>query len=181
MNQQTTKIQIDFLPENEEQFLNLRNSIATTAEGGAAAFIIALKLLTMSNILGAKALILQMDKSQLQVDEHSYMGYQIPYKHWKLFETQLNANYYIPNSYILGSSPANRYQIELPYVIEFEFQKYAEISDIQKKKIFVKTSGSESIRPIVLKQNDKGIWKAFEWSSLLAKIIPPQIPPPDHI
>jgi len=48
-------------------------------------------------------------------------------------------------------------------------------------KVSVTCSGAELPRPVTLKKNDKGLWKASEWSSLLVGVIPPMMTPCDDL
>ncbi len=34
-------------------------------------------------------------------------------------------------------------------------------------------TGAATPRPVTLKRNDRGVWKAYEWSSLLVGVRPP--------
>lgn len=40
-------------------------------------------------------------------------------------------------------------------------------------KLFLYSSGADSPRPIQLSRNDKGLWKAYSWSSLESGVRPP--------
>jgi hypothetical protein len=40
-------------------------------------------------------------------------------------------------------------------------------------KVFITSSGASSPRPVTVKRNDKGIWKAYEWSTLIVGVEPP--------
>ncbi len=48
-------------------------------------------------------------------------------------------------------------------------------------KVFVACSGAELPRPVTLKKNDQGLWKASEWSSLLVGVMPPMTTPGDDL
>jgi hypothetical protein len=57
-------------------------------------------------------------------------------------------------------------------VVECKKNQYSDI-DANTVKVFVKCTGADSPRPITLVKNDKGIWKAKEFSSLLVGIKAP--------
>ena len=76
----------------------------------------------------------------------------------------------IPNSYIQGSSPENGYSVKTPYEFKYKSNPYSGDAETGPYKIFVFCSGADSPRPITLKKNDKGIWKASSWSSVLVGI-----------
>ena len=50
-------------PGNVEDFVTLRNAVATTPEGGAAMFLLALKIYVYNPKLGEKCLVISVDKS----------------------------------------------------------------------------------------------------------------------
>ncbi len=39
--------------------------------------------------------------------------------------------------------------------------------------MYLWSTGADTPRPIALERNDKGLWKAFEWSSLEVDVRPP--------
>ena len=60
----------------------------------------------------------------------------------------------------------------LAYKMEFSRNRYTEQSN-GAMRIFIKCNGAASPRPITLKQNDKGIWKVSEFSSLFVGVAKP--------
>ena len=74
---------------------------------------------------------------------------------------------WMAHSYVLGTSHEQGYALPPsgPYQIMIDstnpYQPGAGM-----KKLFISCSGADSPRPITLKVNDKGLWKAHEWSSL---------------
>jgi len=169
VNAQTVKI--EQLPGNIEDFVKLRNKIANTPEGGATIMLLALKIYETNKELGSKCLVVAVTKKLLRQGS-VYKSYDILKTDKRLIESQLQRYPYINNSYIKGSSPENGYKVKLPYVYEFSSNPYSKGSDGVTYKIFVKCSGAASPRPITLTKNNRGLWKASSWSSVLVGIKP---------
>jgi hypothetical protein len=168
------KIEISRFPKNIEEFLELRNQIATTPQGGASMFIIALMMYVQSSDNDFAPLTVAITKSHLQENSKGYKGYMPNPSDLRLIKDQLNYHPYLPNSYVINTSPQNGY--ELPserLAFTFSTNKYSGSEEEGSLKLFVPSSGADSPRPIKVVRNDKGIWKADEWSSLLVGIRTP--------
>lgn len=167
INAQTVKI--EKIPDNIEDFVKLRNKIADTPEGGATIMLLALKIYETNKELGSQCLVIAVHRKLLRKGS-VYKGYDILRTDKQLIKMQLGRSPYLNNSYIKGSSPKNGYKVKLPYVYEFSSNPYSKGSDGVTYKIFVKCSGADSPRPITLTKNNRGIWKASSWSSVLVGI-----------
>ena len=51
----------------------------------------------------------------------------------------------------------------------------------ERAKVFVWSSGADSPRPLTLIKNNRGLWKATNWSSLTVGIRPPAAPLDDDL
>ena len=69
-------IKINKLPVSVKEFKEMRNEIAVTPEGGAAMFIIALKLYNKNSELGSKCLVIAADRSRLTTG-NVHKGFQL--------------------------------------------------------------------------------------------------------
>jgi hypothetical protein len=172
MHAQTVKI--DNYPGNIDEFIELRNQIANTPEGGASVFLIALKIYAENPELGKQCLVIAADRGVLR-EGNVYKGFELLHGDMSLIESQLGKDKNIPNSYFEGSSPANGYKVKLPYQMEFSSNAYSGDPKAGTFKLFVNCSGADSSRPITMKRNDNGIWKASNWSSLLIGIKKPPV------
>lgn len=162
------------VPTSTDEFVKLRNKTAKTAEGGAAMFMLALKMYNDNPQLGEQCLVLSVDKKSLGSGD-VYKGYALGRSDMSLIKSQLGKNNEIPNSYIEGANPENNYKVKLPYVYKLSSNRYSGDKSQGKFKVFVKCYGADSPRPIHLKKNDKGIWKASSWSSVIMGIKAPPV------
>lgn len=75
-------------------------------------------------------------------------------------------------SYYKGTSPENRYNIDMANA-ELNVARH-EPGTGGYTKVFVTSSGADSPRPLTLKQSDDGLYRASEFSSLYVGIRPPK-------
>lgn len=168
-------ITINQIPDSIDSFTNLRNSIATTAEGGAAMLVLAMIKYIEKQDLGLQFFTLALDKSNLsQVTGGVHVKGYAPSSSIQYHIKRLGSLPYLPASYIVGTSPQQGYQLPSPpYKISLFRNKNSVFEEDKLIKVFVECSGADSSRPVTLKKNDKGIWKASECSSLFVGIRKP--------
>ena len=167
-------VQIEQLPTSVEEFVALRDQIAQSPQGGAAMMVLALLTYTNDNVLGQQCLTIAVDRERLQEGDKGYKGWQLSNSSLQRVRSQLEGKPYLPRSYIEQAMPENGYALaEPPYVVICSDNPYSGEIDSGTYKVFVTCSGASSPRPITLKRNDKGLWKASEWSSLLVGIREP--------
>ncbi len=171
---QSKVITIPSIPTDMDKFVQLRNQTATSPEGGAAMFVVAMLMYSQDANLGMQAFTVALDQSRV-VEGSVYQGFA-PVQGAK-YDIE---NYYgkhkdhLAHSYIIGTKTENNYKLgNLPYKMEFTRNKYSEQSN-GAMRIFIKCNGAASARPITLKQNDKGIWKVSEFSSLFVGVAQPK-------
>jgi len=166
INAQKT-IETDKIPTTVEEFLAFRDKVAKTPEGGASVMAMALILYTQNQELGKQALTIALDRSQLSKGD-VYKGFQPPTS-INFHLQNLKGSPYIARSYVVGTSPEGAYK--LPSKIKFKLTQnsYSENpnGDI---KVFVQCSGADSPRPVSLRKNNRGIWKAVNYNSLFVGI-----------
>lgn len=168
-------VTVPALPATVEEFISLRNQIATTPQGGAAMFVVALKMYADNPAEGIKALIVAIDSSQLSTSQgaNSYQGYAMRQSDFSLLTRQIEQAKYIPNSYFSSATPANGYQITAPLTIRCSINRYSGEEARGDLKVFVATSGAGTPRPLRLVKASNGYWKAREWSSLIVGVMRP--------
>ncbi len=168
------------IPRTVDEFLSLRDRIASTPEGGATCFIMALINYTDSNpavhAAGVSMMILSMDEGNViksSSETESYNGYGL---HRSDIDRLARATQEIANSYIAGATPENNYTIPNPNCASVGFRKQDEYSGSiasGTKKVFVWSGGAATARPITMTCNIKSKWKVKEFSSIVVEVQPP--------
>ncbi|MCA9796181.1 MAG: hypothetical protein KC910_30450 [Candidatus Eremiobacteraeota bacterium] len=167
------QIRIDQVPTSADEFLALRERLATTPEGGAACVIATLLAFSKDYQVGMQCLTLILDQRNVgQGDVYkghapiSAIMYHIDrisgYKLWP----------YLGFAYVKGATAANNYQTSPPYTVVTKRQRNSGTDESGQVKIFIYNDGF-SPRPVTLRRNDKGIWKAYELSSMFLNVNPP--------
>jgi hypothetical protein len=174
-NNQRPLVNIPSVPTTTEEFITLRNKIATTPEGGAAMFVLAMQLYVKKPEMGMECVISMVDLGALQQSNKGYKGYDLGTSTKNLFKSQLSQAPHIPFSYYKDTSPKDGYKASPPFKVETSINRYSGTESEGKLKVFVKSSGADTPRPITLKKNDKGVWKATEWSSLIVGVRKPVV------
>ncbi len=167
-------VQIKRRPQSIDDFVALRGEIATTPQGGAAMMVIALLVFAQDQDLGRQCLTVAADRGRLQQGDQGYKGWQLSRRDLQRIQRQIQRQEYLPRSYIHDAAPENGYTIPTPpWTIECSDNPYSGDLASGAYKVFVACSGASTPRPVTLKRNDKGFWKASEWSSLIVGIQAP--------
>lgn len=167
-------VQIPSLPTSIEEFLELRDRVATSPEGGAAMMVVALLAYADGEGLGQECLTCAVARTRLVDGTRGYKGRQLSNASLQRIRMQINGRDYVPRSYLSGTTPDDSYQVsEAPYAIECLRNVHSGDPASGKCKVFVVSSGADSPRPVTLAVNENGIWKATEWSSLIVGVQPP--------
>ncbi|MDF1513906.1 MAG: hypothetical protein P1S60_08865 [Anaerolineae bacterium] len=177
-------IEIDAIPRTLEEFLTMRGKLAATPEGGAVVALVALLLYAQApdSELAMQALTIAVDQSRLRETADGYRGWAILAIDLQRVQRQLRDRPWTPQSYILETDPKQGYQLpQPPYQFEVSDNVHSGNPDEGIYKVFVRSSGAASPRPVTMKRNNRGIWKALEWSSLLMGIIAPAKPRDDDL
>jgi len=171
-------MEIHSLPSTVEEFRQWRDSVAGTPEGGAAAFAVALTVFAEDPVLGIQLLTMALDAGQLSSGTEGIGGRQ-PAR-LRDFKDRNGRNPHIARSMFQGTSPEAGYALPpFPLIIKFKDSPAAPAGD--ETKIFIYTTGAPSPKPLSLKRNDKGMWKATEWSSFQGNCRAPVIARPDDL
>jgi len=166
-------IKLDSLPTTTEEFIPFRDKMAVTPEGGAVSFIVACILYTQNKQLGRECAIIQTDASQLQPSNSGYKGFDLTASNNNML-IQLDTKPYIAYSYIQETSNENGYQLpNAPFT--FYIERTEPTDGGKYMKVFIRSTGADTARPIRLSKNDKGIWKGMEYSSILVGVNPPKL------
>jgi hypothetical protein len=184
-------------PTTAEEFLLLRDRLARTPEGGALLFAVAQYIYTnVDDRLGTQCLTLILDASHVagpaRVNQIAGPLRAATNARWRGHQPEprvlrdMNARCgrhknvrfdksHLPRSLFLGTSPENGYAppTERPLAVLVKRQR-ADAGE--PGKIFLHCTGSDLPKPVRMRRNQKGVWKALEWSSLQASVRPPRRP-----
>jgi hypothetical protein len=170
---QLEPISVQALPTSLDAFRALRDEMAQTPQGGAAMMVVALLVHAGDEALGRQCLTMAVDRDRLQEGEGGYQNLRLARSAQSRIDQQLAAQPYLPRAYVRGTRPEDGYQLpDPPYVIEFAHNPYSGDPASGLVKVFVVCSGAASPRPVTVRCNNQGVWKANEWSSLVMGVIP---------
>ncbi len=166
----TKIVTLTAIPSDIKGFLALRDELSLTPEGGAIVMLAALMKFTQDQDLGSKFIVIALDRKHL-VDGDVYKDYAIARSITEhLHRLTLPEKKHIPWTYVQGATPELDYQTDLPYTFKVIQNSYSVIN-ADTIKVYIHVWGIGLPRPVTLKKNDKGIWKAYELSSLFLDVI----------
>jgi len=166
------QVNLKSIPQNMEAFTQTRNEIANSPEGGAASFVLAMILFEKDRKMGEDALTIVLDRTNLVESMNGYKGFS-PGQSIKYHIGRFDSKPYWGRTYILDTSPENAYVLPSELLVETN-RNSVSVQTNGDIKIFIKCTGADSHRPITLRANDKGIWKAVECSSMFLDMRAPQ-------
>lgn len=167
-------VEIDELPQSVEAFIALRDRVAEMPQGGAAMMVVALLMYVEDENVGRQCLAIAVDREKLSEGPRGYEGWQLRASDIWLLHSQIKDKPYIARSYVEGAMPDNGYRLpEPPYVFEFSDNPHSGNPETGTYKVFITSSGASSPRPVTVKRNDEGIWKTYEWSTLIVGVQEP--------
>lgn len=165
---------IQEIPTSLEVFVALRDRVSLVPQGGVAMFVVALHVYTNDHELGRQCLTVAVDRGRLVEGPEGYRGWQLGNRDLRRIQTQLAGQPYLTRSYFEGATPENSYDLgEPPFSMAFSDNPYSGDPASGVYKVFVECSGAQSARPATVKRNDRGIWKADTWSSLITGVRAP--------
>ncbi len=160
-------IQLASVPNSLDSFKKIYSDLQDTPEGAAAAMILALLLYTENSEDGEAALSLAVHPDQLAAGG----GNKLNQRSLNLIKMQIKDKKYHMQSYFKDTLPENNYVLPAkPYILEFTTNPHSGNAGKGTLKLFIKSSGADSPRPLSVKIDQSGKWKAIEWSSLLSGI-----------
>lgn len=164
-------VTVESLPGTVEEFVSLRDKLAVTPEGGAAVLITAMQIYSRNETLGLQCLTISLDNKSLQKGK-TYKGFT-PAQPAMFLIKQIDRQKHLPDAYVKGATWENAYAVNAPFEYEFTRQKNSGSDESGKVKVFITTPGVRA-RPITLTRNDKGLWKASEFSSVFVSVKQPK-------
>lgn len=155
-----------------EDFIAFRDEVASTPEGGAAVFVAAMLLYELHEEIAEAAMVVALDRELLAADATGYAGFAPARSVQDFVDRYLIPRPYIARSYILETDPEDAYALPDEWVLGITRNRFSVI-DENTIKVFVASSGAATPRPITLRRNNRGVWKAHEFSSLFVGVVPP--------
>lgn len=168
--------EVQALPRDVVQFVDLRDELVQVPAGGAVMMVLALLLYAQApkSALGKSCLTIAVDRSRISQDRDGYKGWSLNLADLRLIHSQLNGRGYIARSYFHGTALENAYALPTaPYNFIISDNPYSGDMKSGTYKVFVLSSGAATPRPVTLRRNSRGLWKALEWSSLITGVRPP--------
>lgn len=166
-------IEIPAVPASADEFTEWRDKVATTPEGGAAATVAALMAFSKDKKLGLQCLTLMLDQRNVGngdvIKGHAPIG-AIMYHVNRISGYDIWP--FLAFAYVKGGKAEKNYAVDPPYIVVTSRQKNSGSDSSGEVQVFVDCDGFRA-RPISLHRNDKGIWKAYEMSSLFLNVSPP--------
>jgi hypothetical protein len=170
--QRSYTVTIESIPQSINDFIKMRDNISKTPQGGVVMLLVALKMYELNKEEGYKALVVATDMARLHKGRsiRSYEGYSLGGNYPNMLNSVFSRFPYIASSYFPGTKPSDGYKMKQgPYNFTFTPHRYRPQND-EQHTLFVPCSGADSPRPVQVKKNNKGIWKAAEYSSILVGI-----------
>ncbi len=159
-------IAIGAMPTTIDEYLAMRDRVARTPEGGAAAFAIALHCYARDPAVGLPYVTVAIAMDLLDDDPGGYKGRRPRRAILQNLKDRLHGKAHIARSYVQGTRFEDGYALPAGDVVVRVKQQRDSLPAADKAKMFVYSTGADTPRPVSLARNDKGLWKATEWSSL---------------
>ena len=169
-------VEVPSIPKTVDEYVALRDSLATTPAGGAVMMAVALIVYSSDVPTGLQCLTVALDQHWLNDGKEGYKGKQPRGIYIQQWRERIGRFPHIPRSYVQGTTPQNGYALPPggPYV--FNIKEQVGDVELSTARIFIECTGADHPRPVRVKKNNRGIWKADEWSSLEVGIRAPVDP-----
>ena len=151
------KITVSSVPTTSEEFSALPQNDLSKPENTCTMFLLALALYLKDSNAGVAALNTLRGPRPLS-------NYDIQF-----LRDRLRGKSYLPLAYFDGATPANNYVPSTPLTLEVIADARAQDIEEGYLRLFLKTAGADSPRPIKLRKKGD-LWYLWEYSSILSGI-----------
>lgn len=151
------KMTVSSVPTTSEEFSTLPQNDLSKPENTCAMFLLALALYLKDSDAGVAALNTLRGPRPLS-------NYDIQF-----LRDRLRGKSYLPLAYFDGATPANNYVPSSPLTLEVIADSRPQDVEEGYLRLFLKTAGADSLRPIKLRQKGD-LWYLWEYSSILSGI-----------
>lgn len=163
-----SNIKIQVIPKDYPAFESEASNLPDSPEGAAAGMILALILYTHNPQDGEKALGLVVHPGQLNPASEVK---SLSKRSLDLIKRQIGGKPAHMYSYFTGTSPQDSYNLENPpYGLDFSTNPHSGQPADGRVRLFIRSTGADSPRPITVQTDPDEKWKTAEWSSLLSGI-----------
>ena len=145
------------LPASAAEFSALADGALTNPENTCALFLLALNLYTQDKDAGLAAINILRGPRPLN-------GFDSQFIRDRLWDKA-----YLPLAYFDGATPDNGYAPAAPYTVRFYPDPRPQDCEAGYMRLFLKTTGADSARPVKLRQKGNE-WFLWEYSSILSGI-----------
>ncbi len=153
---QSVTVEIPSIPKTAEEFIALRDKIATTPEGGVVMYLLAAHLYGTDHKLGLQAFTVALDTKNLMKGDGGVKGW-IPNRSFSMKLKYLDEMPWAGATYVSGTDVKDTYKLPaLPWKYEILRNAYSEQSG-GALRLLAKTSGADMPRPYTVRKNDQGI------------------------
>ena len=157
------KITVSSVPTTSEEFSALPQNDLSKPENTCVMFLLALALYLKDSDAGVAALNTLRGPRPLS-------NYDIQF-----LRDRLRGKSYLPLAYFSGATPANNYVPSTPLTLEVIADSRPQDIEEGYLRLFLKTTGADSPRPIKLRRKGDS-WYLWEYSSILSGIrIPSEV------
>lgn len=165
------RVHLGLLPPTLQDFEHLQKG-AVTPERGATLLILAMLAFEEYPAEAEKMVIAAITDNNLLISESGTKSLMLHMK--EHLHKRLAQDPNIARSYVEGATPQNGYTVPegQGYTFHFSRNRLSQVSETEVR-VFVATSGQSSPRPVFMKRQPDGIWKAEESSSLFVGIYLP--------
>jgi hypothetical protein len=165
------RVHLGLLPPTLQDFEHLQKA-ATTPERGATMLVLAMLVFENYPDEAEKMVVAAITDNNLVIAQdgtRTLMPHMKDHLHKRLVQ---DPN--IARSYVEGATPQNRYTMPegQGYTFRFSRNRLSQVSDTEVR-VFIATSGQSSPRPVFMKKQENGLWKAEESSSLFVGVYLP--------
>lgn len=153
------RITLTKIPDSLADFENIASELKQTPDGVCALFLCAVRLFDKNKDEGTQAMnILRGPRPMAPYDV-------------QFLRDRLRGKEYLPLAYFEGATPENGYAPRQPYTLNVQSDPRPGDVEDGYIRVFLKTSGADSPRPIKLrKKASTGEWFLWEYSSILSGI-----------
>ena len=162
------RVHLGLLPPTLQDFQHLQKG-ATTPERGATMLILAMLVFEDYPDEAEKMVVEAITDDNLVIAADGTKSLMPHMKDHLYKRLKLDPN--IARSYVEGATPQNGYTLPqgAGYTFRFSRNRLSQVSDTEVR-VFVATSGQGTSRPVSMKLQPDGIWKAEEGSSLFVGV-----------